>query len=152
MSRLCLIAALLAAVAAPAFAQTTPPPTPTTGGKEPSSTLPSNVGPADTHTVWAPKLPTPALGEDSPPAAFIQAAQAAIAAGRLGEAQEAIERAESRALTRSVAPSKAGDASGQSLVRQLSEARQALGSGDKAAAVAKLAQALANPEAAAAGK
>ncbi len=143
MSRLCLAAALLAVVSAPAFAQTAPP----AGGKEPSSTLPSNVGPADTHTVWAPKLPTPAPGEDSPPAAFIQAAQAALAAGRLGEAQEAIERAESRALTRAVAPSKAGDASGQSLVRQLSDARRALASGDKAAAAAGLAQALANPDA-----
>ena len=143
MSRLCLAAALLAVVSAPAFAQTAPP----AGGKEPSSTLPSNVGPADTHTVWAPKLPTPALGEDSPPAAFIQAAQAALAAGRLGEAQEAIERAESRALDRAVKPSLARDPSHQPLVLQLSQARQALADGDRMRAITLLDAAAGNREA-----
>ncbi len=144
MPRCCSRAILLAFAAVPALAQTTPG---AVGGKQPSSTMPSNVGPGSTHTLWSPQLPTPPVSEDSPPSAFIQAAETAIAAGRLGEAQEAIERAESRVLNRSVRPSKAGEASQQALVQQLSEARQALARGDRAGAVAQLARARANPEA-----
>jgi hypothetical protein len=144
MLRCCTFAALLSLAAAPAPAQT--PPT-EAGGKEPVSTAPANVSPGDTRTLWAPQLPAPPVGDDAPPAAFVQAAQAAIAAGRLGEAQEAIERAESRALDRSVRPSKAGEPSRQPLVQQLAQARQMLGAGDKVGAMLKLDQALKNPEA-----
>lgn len=85
--------------------------------------------------------------ENAPPAAFIQQALRAIAAGRLPEAQNAIEQAESRALTRSVAPSQAEAPSQQPLVRQLSQARQALDGGDKLAAVHMLEAAAKNPQA-----
>jgi len=145
MLRFSIFAALLALAAAPALAQTT---LPADGGTEPLSTVPSNVGAGDTKTLWAPQLPVPAVSTDAAPKLFVQAAQAAIAAGRLGEAQEAIERAESRVLDRSVVPSRAGEASGQSLVRQLAQARQALAGGDRMAALQSLADAAANPEAA----
>ena len=95
----------------------------------------------------APPLPAPALDDNSPPQAFIDAAMKAIAVGHLGEAQEAIERAESRALDRSVKPSLAGQPSQQPLVQQLSQARQALSAGDKLQAVQLLQAAAANPSA-----
>ena len=151
MTRLPRLTLLFALAAAPALAQTAPAPAPTppadVGGKQPMSTLPSNTSAETARTQWSPQLPTPDVAENAPPAAFIQAAQAALAAGRLGEAQEATERAESRALTRSVKPSTADDPSHQPLVRQLSEARQLIGSGDRAGARQKLDEALANPEA-----
>ena len=144
MLRNCIAAALLALAAAQAAAQT---PAASPGGNEPVSTVPTNTAPGNTHTLWSPRLPAPAVDENAPPAAFVKAAQAAIAAGRLGEAQEAIERAESRALDRSVRPSKANDPSRQPLVQQLGQARQLLGSGDRMGAMHMLDQALANPEA-----
>lgn len=137
------IALLFPLAVAPIFAQTVAD----TSGKQPTSTVPANVGPADTHTLWSPQLPTPFVDPNASPAAFMKAAEAAIAAGHLGEAQEAIERAESRALDRAVRPSKAGQPSQQKLVQQLADARHALGAGDKAGAMRMLQAALANPEA-----
>jgi hypothetical protein len=95
--------------------------------------------------VPAVRLPEPAVPDGAPPSVFVTAARSAIAAGRSGEAMEAIERAESRVLIRSVRPSRAGVPSDQALVRTLAEARAALGQGDRAAALAKLGEALANP-------
>lgn len=82
-----------------------------------------------------PALPSPAVGADARPSEFLTAAAHAIAAGRVGEAQEAMERAESRALDRSVRPSKAGEPSRQALVAQIAQARQALAAGDRMAAL-----------------
>lgn len=90
-------------------------------------------------------LPVPAVAEEAAPSAFVTAARTAIAVGRLGEAMEAIERAESRVLIRSVRPSRAGVPSDQALVRLLAEARGALGQGDRAGALEKLAEVLASP-------
>jgi hypothetical protein len=148
-----LAVALLLAAPALALAQTTPvpplpdQPAPSLPGRQPTSTAPTNTGAGDTHTLWSPQLPPPPVDDNASPAAFVRAAEAAIAADRLGEAQEAIERAESRALDRSVRPSRAGEPSHQPLVQQLAEARQALGTGDRAGALAKLNAALANPDA-----
>src|SRR5579872_7078825 len=50
-------------------------------------------------------LPAPALSDNAAPAEFLDLASHAIAAGRIAEAQEAMERAETRALDRSVRPS-----------------------------------------------
>lgn len=144
MTRTASLVLVLSLAAAPAFAQAA---TDQAGGKEPLSTAPSNVTTTDTRTVWSPQLPAPPVAEDAPPAAFVKAAQGAIASGRLGEAQEAIERAESRALDRSVKPSAADEPSQQSLVKQLADARQMLASGDRMGAQHKLEEALANPEA-----
>jgi hypothetical protein len=112
--------AILAALAtAPAFAQTAQPP-----------------------------LPAPMIDPNAPPRTFIEAARHALAAGRTEEAQEAIERAESRALDRAVKPSLARDPSRQPLVLQLSQARQALAAGDRMRAITLLDAAAGNPEAA----
>ncbi len=84
------------------------------------------------------RLPDPGVADDAPPSAFLAAARQAIAAGRRGAAMEAIERAESRLLVRSVRPSRAGVPSEQGLVRLLAEARTALARGDRDEAMRKL--------------
>ena len=92
-------------------------------------------------------LPAPAIDENAPPLAFIEAAKHALAAGRVGEAQEAIERAESRALTRSVRPSQARMPDQQPLIQQLAEARQAVAADDRMRAVTLLEAAAASAQA-----
>ena len=119
-----------------------------TAGTEPLSQTPSNTNAGNSRTVWSPRLPTPAVDPDAAPAAFLEAARQAIAAGRTGEAQEALERAESRVLVRTVRPSKAGEPSRQPLVKQIAEARQTLAAGDRLGALRLLQAALDNPDAA----
>lgn len=53
-------------------------------------------------------LRAPAVADEAMPSALVNAARSATAAGRADEAMEAIERAESRVLVRSVRPSRAG--------------------------------------------
>ncbi len=91
------------------------------------------------------RLPDPPVDDDAPVSAFITAARTAIAVGRAGAAMEAIERAESRLLIRSVRPSRANTPSDQSMVRTLAEARAALRDGQRAEALDKLAEVAANP-------
>lgn len=91
------------------------------------------------------RLPDPPVADEAPPSAFVAAARTAIAAGRGGEAMEAIERAETRVLVRSVRPSRAATPSDQALVRLLAESRAALARGDRAGALDRLADVMANP-------
>jgi hypothetical protein len=118
-----------------------------TGQSLPTSNTASNIGPADTHAVIAPRLPAPEIGEDAPPGAFLRAARISLAAGRTGEAQESLERAETRALDRSVALGTTGRPSGQSLVRQITDALAALSTGDRSRTMTLIDIALRDPEA-----
>ena len=120
------------------------------GGTQPMSTTATNNGPQDTHTTWSPSLPPPPVDDGAPPAAFLDAARRAIAANRTGEAQESLERAESRALDRAIKPSTAGQPSGQPLVQQIAHARQVLGAGDRLGAVRVIENAMKTAEAKAA--
>lgn len=130
------------AVAAPVAAQTVADPVTGarpgnaigTGQSLPLSDKASNATPGSTRSVIAPRLPTPNAGDDSSPRGFLQSAQRALTLGRTGEAQEALERAESRLLDRSVAPSRAGVPSAQPVVTQVGDARRALAAGDRAQA------------------
>ena len=72
--------------------------------------------------------------EDASHLAFLLSAKSAVEAGQWADAQEALERAESRVLTRSVRPSRAGDPSAQQIVRKLQAARQAVAAHDRPAA------------------
>ena len=99
----------------------------------PTSARASNIAPSDTRSEIAPRLPAPDAGGNSPED-FLRAAQRALAAGRTGQAQEALERAETRLLTRSTEASAASVADANPMVRQISEARSALGRRDTAAA------------------
>src|SRR5262249_42495878 len=73
-----------------------------TGPSLPPSDGASNIGPDDTRSSIAPVLPSPVVGEDAPVQAYLQAARSALVAGRTGEAQQALEMAQTRALDRSV--------------------------------------------------
>ena len=103
-----------------------------TGQSLPLSDKASNATSGDTRSVIAPRLPTPSAGDDSSPRAFLESAQRALTLGRTGEAQEALERAESRLLDRAVAPSRAGEPSAQPVVAAVGDARRALAAGDRA--------------------
>lgn len=128
MRRLLMTSTMLAAMAVPpALAATI-----TTGGTEPASTIASNIAPSDTHTVYSPKLPDPPVSEDAGPYELLSAASQAIQAKQTGEAQEALERAETRLLTRSVPADAAGIPDNGAAVQQITAARLALGDGDLA--------------------
>jgi hypothetical protein len=129
--------------AAPALVPVSPP----GPAMPPGPAVPLSVAPGAPATppAGSARLPEAGVSEDAKPSAFVESARAAITAGRIGEATEAIERAESRILSRSVKPSRANDPSSQVLVKQLADARAALAAGDRAAALAGLAAALQNP-------
>ncbi|HTR18220.1 MAG TPA: hypothetical protein VMI52_14475 [Acetobacteraceae bacterium] len=81
----------------------------------------------------APRLPTPA--GDGDVQSLLVSARQALLAGRTGEAQEALERAETRILDRSVPIGDQNIPAGGSLVEAVTAARQALGAGDTQRAV-----------------
>jgi hypothetical protein len=69
---------------------------------QPADRPASNITPYDTRSVIAPALPVPPVPLTAPPSAFLSVARSAVQAGRTGEAQEALERAETRLLDRSL--------------------------------------------------
>lgn len=111
------------------------------GAGSPLSQAASNTTAANTRSEIAPRLPDPGAAS-STPEAYIAAAQRALAAGRTGAAQEALERAETRLLTRSTDPSMAGSPADMPMVRQISDARQALANRDTAGARTALGMAM----------
>jgi hypothetical protein len=90
----------------------------------------SNLTPADTHSEIAPKLPAPALGPDSGPEAYLMAAKKALKAHRTGEAQSALEMAETRALDRSTPADQAGQPDSSPMVKNIQAALTSLGNKD----------------------
>ncbi len=62
---------------------------------------------------------------------LLTAASTALAAGQTGQAQEALEEAETRALDRSVPYNDYNKPVDDPLIDEITEARQALGRGDK---------------------
>lgn len=118
-----------------------------TGQSLPLSSVASNLTPSDTQDIIAPRLPEPPVSDNAPPRDFLMVARQALAENQTGVAQEALERAESRALTRSVLPWTAGMPSDQPLVQIISNALRALAARDTGTAVTLIDQAAANPEA-----
>ncbi len=114
-----------------------------TGNSLPTSDRASNINPADTRSIIAPRLPTPGVGDDATTRQYLTAARNALASGRSGEAQEALERAETRLLDRSVAPSQVADAIHGPGVEDISAARQRLAAGDIGGAIQTIDAALA---------
>ena len=86
-------------------------------------------------------MPAPPLGGDAQPIDFLKAAHDALARGRTGEAQEALERAEARALDRAVPLLQTSTPIDDPLVAQIRAARLALGSTDPARATQLIAAA-----------
>ena len=120
--------------------------TPGVGVSLPRSTHASNIRPSDTRTV-APTLPTPAVGVDATVRTYLRAARSALVAGRTGEAQQALEMAETRALDRSVPQGRTNVPSHSPLVARIGAARQALGAGDRSRALHRIDTAIATPAA-----
>jgi hypothetical protein len=99
------------------------------GVGSPFSNRASNIEGAGTHAEIAPRLPNPdASGDDVH--AFLIAADKAMAQNQTGAAQEALERAETRILTRSTDPALASRPDTQPTARAINEARLALGQND----------------------
>jgi hypothetical protein len=111
-----------------------------TGMSLPRSDRASNLDAATTHSQLAPNLPAPPAGEDIQ--SLLLNARAALAAGRTGEAQESLERAESRALDRSIPQGTERQPSGDPLTSAIAQARSALGTGNAPATTAAIEQAL----------
>lgn len=103
------------------------------GVGSPSSSTASNITASDTRSEMAPRLPDPNAGSNSPQA-YLAAAQRALASNRTGAAQEALERAETRLLSRSTDPSMANMPDPSASVQAIGAARRALASRDTAAA------------------
>jgi hypothetical protein len=96
----------------------------------PVSDKASNIAPADTRATIAPELPPPPVPDNASPLAFLHAARAALAHGKTGQAQEALERAEARALDRAVPLFQTDKSIDDPLVTQIRQARLALASND----------------------
>jgi len=103
------------------------------GAGSPSSSRASNSTSANTRSEIAPRLPDPSAGANTAQG-YLAAAQRALNSGRTGAAQEALERAETRLLSRSTEQSMAGSPDASPMVQQIGEARRALASRNTAAA------------------
>jgi hypothetical protein len=84
-----------------------------------------------------------ATGIDQDPATLLRLAEASVAAGRLTQAREYLEHAESRLLTRTELASEAGRPARSATIATMAEARAALARGDRTAAASGIATALA---------
>ncbi len=115
---------------------------PGVGDSYPASDKASNASPADTKSRIAPRLPTPAGGQNAGIPVFLREAQTALNSRQSGRAQEALERAETAMLQRSVPVDQAGTPDQAPDVMQVETARKALASGDMASAKKAVAAAM----------
>jgi hypothetical protein len=127
------LSALVLLLGAPALAQT-PPAAAGGPGAEPA-------------VVIVPALPSPELPANASPNDYLRAARGALATGRTGEAQQALEMAETRALDRSVPLFQTNTPSKAPLVARIRAARDALGTGDRSATMRAIDAALAGAHA-----
>jgi hypothetical protein len=89
-------------------------------------------------------LPAPDLPENAKASDFLRAAQGAVAAGRIGQAEESLEMAQTRLLDRSVPLFRTHDPSKNPAVGQIARARQALSAGDRPACLQAIQAAIAS--------
>lgn len=120
-----------------------------TGASLPQSDKASNITPGDTTSTIAPNLPSPAIGENATLRDYLLAARTALLLGRTGEAQQALEMAETRALDRSVPLFQTGVRITDPLVGEIEQALHALSEGDRGRAVQIIEAALPHAEQAA---
>lgn len=114
-----------------------------TGMSLPTSDQAGNITPQDTASPIAARLPDPQVGDDAAIRDYLLAARGALAAGRSGEAQEALERAETRALDRSVPLFQTSTPSSDPTVARIQQVLQTLGNGDRLEAMRLLEQTIA---------
>lgn len=114
------------------------------GASVPLSQRATNIGTQTGRTEIAPRLPDPQAGSNSPEA-LLRAAQRSLSENKTGAAQQALEMAETRVLSRTTDPSMANTPDSAAMVQQIGEARRALGTGNRAGAQAAIAAALNAP-------
>jgi hypothetical protein len=117
---------------------------PGTGESGPASSMASNIDPADTHSDIAPHFPAPKIGQSGTPEEYLKVAEHALANHQTGEAQQALEMAETRLLDRSTPVDAAGHPDANPMVASVSQARDALGHKDWAGARKDIQTALAS--------
>lgn len=110
--------------------------TPGVGTSLPLSPKVSNIMPGDTHSDIAPTPPPPAAGQNASVRQLLMSGNQALAAGRTGTADEALEDAETDILTRSVLASRTDYQSQNPVIAQIEKARTAIGRHQNAAASA----------------
>jgi WXXGXW repeat (2 copies) len=137
LTSLVALAALAPAPAAPASAQ----PIDLLGSPTVTAAPPKDTAPSDTRAATALPLVGPPLPADEPRRAFLDAARRALEAGRIEEAREALERAETRLLNAPTAPVQASSPERQVLA--IGEARRALAAHDRQGAIRAIDDALA---------
>jgi len=104
---------------------------------------PNNAAPSDTGPPTAHPLPELHLPADEPPRTFLEAARRALEAGRMREAQEALERAETWLLNGSAAHVQAGSPESEHAVLDIGATRRALAAHDRQGAIRAIDDALA---------
>jgi hypothetical protein len=114
-----------------------------TGMSLPTSDQAGNITPQDTTSPIAARLPDPQAGDDAAIHDYLLNARNALAAGRSGEAQEALERAETRALDRSVPLFQTAAPIRDPVVEHIQRILHTLGDGDRLEAMRLLEQAIA---------
>ena len=102
----------------------------------------SNITPSDTKSDIAPRLPSPKLGPNAGPMDYLAAARTALKAHRTGEAQEALEMAETRVLDRSTPVDQAGTPDESMMVTHIRAALDSIAKKDMAGADAAIDAAL----------
>lgn len=116
------------------------------GVSMPMGSRASNIDQQDTRSTVAPNLPGPELGSGATPQDYLRSAQGALAAGRTGEAQQALEMAQTRMLDRSVPYGQTDTPSASPAVAQISQALRALAAHDRAGCMAAIQAALSAPQ------
>ena len=104
-----------------------------------------SLAPDGPSSAIAPRLPLPPVPENDPPRAFLEAARSAVDRRQTREAQEALERAETRLLDRAVGMNSAQEADDRRVVLDIGVARQALAAGDRPGTLRAIDDALAAP-------
>jgi len=102
----------------------------------------SNIAPGDMRSAVAPVLPVPAVSLSAPPLSFLEAARRALAGAHTGEAQKALERAETRLLDSTAQPALAAPSMAPALANTRA-ARQALAVHDRPGAAREIDAAIA---------
>jgi len=132
------LTALAMSAAAPASAQPVDLLTPTI---EP--TVPANTTPPDIRPATRLPLPGPPAHSNEPPREFLEAARHALEAGQIGNAQEALERAETTLLNGSGPPVTASSPDTQHAILAVGAARRELAAHDRQGAMRAIDNALA---------
>lgn len=104
------------------------------GMSMPMGSTASNINAQTTRSPIAPNLPQPAPGSDGSVTQYLHDAQGSLAAGRTGQAQQALEMAQTRLLDRSVPALQTDRPSESPAVQSIRLALQALASGDRSSA------------------